>query len=224
MPFEQYAMNSGPSGAYLPAQPHYPYQVLPQQQQQQRLPYYYQPVDNIHRQMSRYPAEHPQLPMPVRQTTRLASQHTMDNVSYHSNPLDSELNIDPLAGDIKLHPRGGSQDSLSATSLMPSTAVHSSSVPLPLDEKISSLPTPSQCSTHVAENRYVRMNPLGAPITESDSRYKLYFHLKHIFPEKLVRRVMNKHKHETDANKITSYILAEQNIKPARVTRTHVDV
>lgn len=149
-----------------------------------------------------------------------ACLHVANNQSYRSVPMD----------DIQYHSRqpamtSSMTSSMSSqeTSLSFGSSAAASSAPQPLNENISL--SSSQYMTDLAENR-PRAEPLqgvpqGTPlrpqqkaqrldaeIKEGDPRYKTYYHLKNLFPEVVVRRVMNGDPKETDPNKITGAVLA----------------
>lgn len=86
--------------------------------------------------------------------------------------------------------------------------------PQPLNEHFSTSVSEYSTAEVPREQRVApqptQHNPYDAPISTSDPRYKIYFHLKNLFPEKTVRRVMNKYPTEMDPNKITAAVLQVQ--------------
>lgn len=188
------------------------------QQSNQPLQMYLRPMMDGRRQqrLSGGYAEYPAVPvLPMVPPGVRASEHPE---SYHSVPFD----------DIQYHSRqpqlSSPQSSLTSSSLEPASSqdrmsslsvTSSDSGPLPLNEHYS---TSTDYNTHSTEGlveqqqlpRQQQRHPYDAPIPTTDPRYTTYFHLKNLFPERSVRRVMNKYPNELDPNKITAAVLHSQ--------------
>ena len=165
------------------------------------------PQDDIQYQ-SRQPG-HPSVTSAQEVTPSMSatSSSLMSSQEQTSSSLDP-LSLDPLSLDVSTSTSASSCDVTAA--------------PLPLNEHQTTATTGSFHSTDLstqsdegqrelaAAHRQRNQHPYDAPIQTTDPRYNTYFHLKNLFPEKIVRRVMNKHPTETDPNKITATVLQMQ--------------
>lgn len=90
--------------------------------------------------------------------------------------------------------------------------------PQPLTEYVSS--QPDQLASQQTRLHPHRVQPVSSekarlmkPISTTDPRYKMYYHLCGLFNEQAVRMVLNKYPQEMDANKITEAVLLLQQSK-----------
>lgn len=175
-----------------------------------------------------YAVDHPPVRISHPPLASRACQHVIRDKSYRSVPLDDPqyYSRQPIFNSQSMSSSAASSHLASplrhdVTSLTSDLSAHmtlssdsQTAAPLPLDETVNG--SVSQKPTLVVEGRVQQAlqhpkKSYDREILETDPRYRIYYHLKNLFPEPIVRRVMNRNPTELDPNKITAEVLQYNN-------------